>query len=539
MVEISTSSPVTSAKLRVRLFYLALVAALTLAVFGVRLMVASRVEFCGWRDACFYYTLARQLADHHGFVLPFVWNYQVGDAQLPNPALQYWRPGMSLILALPSLFGRDVTLLSAAVLNAAATVVLSLSAAWLAWRALSDRAAALFAYVLCLTLSPLWTMPLTPDSALFYAVAAAWFLALVAVERCSLAGELLGVALIGVAYFIRNDAVVLGASLAGILAVRLVRAHGNDIRGEMRRAAALAIAFLAALLPTHLLLAAVNGHFLNSAIDHVIFLRGLDDFRHYGGALDFHTWIADGIGTLVNVRVAALVATAHNVFVLCGQFPTLLALLGAAIVATRRRRDYGGWFLGPALFFAALVGSYILVLPVIADHAVPRSVATLLPTFAVLAVIAVREVTTSVRAQAMIVGAAALLGVVHGLGTAHGMTAQFHRLRGEYLAEARLMEDVDGKRRPIVAMVESPAPFTTTTGIPSVPLPSNGIAGVQQAIARYGVTDVVAPEWDGGRALAAALHASGVAGVPGTTQLVIPVPPQQAAGAQTVVTASK
>jgi hypothetical protein len=539
MVEISTPSSVTSTKLRVRLFYLALVAVLTLAAFGVRLMVASRVEFCGWRDACFYYTLARQLADHHGFVLPFVWNYQVGDAQLPNPALQYWRPGMSLILALPSLFGRDVTLFSAAVLNVAATVLLSLSAAWLAWRALGDGVAALFAYVLCLTLSPLWTMPLTPDSALFYAVAAAWFLALVAVERGNLSVELLGVALIGVANFIRNDAVVLGAALAGILGVRLVSARGNDIGGELRRSVVLVIAFLAALLPTHLLLAAVNGHFLNSAIDRVIFLRSLDDFRHYGGALDFQTWIAGGVETLVKVRVAALVATGHNVFVLCGQFPTLLALLGAAIVATRRRRDYGGWFLGPALFFAALAGAYTIVLPVIADHAVPRSVAALLPTFAVLAVIAVREVTRSVRVQAMIVGAAALLGVVHGLDMARGMLDQFHDLRGEYLAEARLMEDANGKNRPLVAMVEDPAPFTATTGIPSVPLPSNGIVAVQQAIVRYGVTAVVAPEWDGGRALAAALHAGGVAGVPGTTQLVIPVPRQQAVGAQTMVTASR
>src|SRR5215472_4542589 len=205
MTEISTSSPLATTRVRPRFFCLGVGVVATLAVLGLRLVLASHVAFCGWRDGCFYYTLARQLAGHHGFMLPFVWNYQVGNIQLPNPALQYWRPGMSLILALPSLVGDEVTLLSAAVMNAVATVLLSLSAAWLAWRTIGDRLATLLAYVLCLSLTPLWSLPLTPDSALFYAVAVAWFLALVSVEHSGIAGELFGVVLIGVAYFIRND----------------------------------------------------------------------------------------------------------------------------------------------------------------------------------------------------------------------------------------------------------------------------------------------------------------------------------------------
>ena len=529
MVELSTPAPL-AASVRPRLFYLAAGAIGTLIVLGMRLALASRVEFCGWRDGCFYYTLARQLADHRGFVLPFVWNYQVGDIGLPNPALEYWRPGMSLILALPSLFGRDVTLLSAAVLNVLATVLLSLSAAWLAWQTMADRTTTLLAYLLCLSLAPLWTMPLTPDSALFYAVAVAWFLALVAVERRSLGVELFGVALIGVAYFIRNDAIVVGASLAGIIGVRLANARGDRLRDEVRRAAVLAVAFLLALLPTHLLLYAVNGHFLNSAIDRVIFLGSLDDFRHYGSVLDFSTWIGAGVAELVKVRLEALFATARTVLLMCGQFPTLLAMLGAVIVVTRRRRNYGGQFLGAGLFLTALAGSYVLVLPVIAYHAVPRSAVALLPAFAVLAVVAVREVTPSARIAAMVVGAAALLGVIHGLSVAHGLLDHFHDLGAQYAAEARLIENGAKKGSHLVAMVKDPAPFTATTGIPSVPLPSNGIAAARQAIARYGVTAVVTDEWHGGRALAATLGATDVVGVPGTTDIVIAVPPTRTAG---------
>ncbi|GEM_PF-6795998 len=525
MADVSDSPPVPASETSTRLVHFAIAAVGALVVLGLRLALASGVGYCGSRDACFYETLARQLAQHHGFVVPFVWNYQVGDIALPNPALAYWRPGMSLILALPAAFCAGVTLLSAAVLDTLATLALSLSAAWLAWRTTADRAVALSAWLLCLLLAPLWTMPLTPDAALFYAAAVAWFLALIDIERRSLRVELLGVAMGGVAYFIRNDAILLGAALAAILARRLAVARGGARGVEFRRAAALCVAFLLALVPTHMLLYAASSHFLNSAIDRVMFLGNLDEFRRYGSPVDFATWSAPGLAALVKLRIVALFATLRGIWLLCGQFPTLLALLGAAIVATRRRREYGARFIAPAVFLAVLVGSYVMALPVIAAHAVPRSATALLPCAAVLAVIAAREIATSPRLATAAVAIAAAFSVVHGLSMAQGLIGRFHGLRARYESEARLIEaGAAQQRRPPLAMVEDPAPFTATTGIPSVPLPSNGLAATKAAIAHYGVTDVVADEWRGGRRLARALGASAVAGVPGTTDIVITVP---------------
>ena len=532
MVEMSSPAPFAASGVRSRLFYLGVGALGTLIILGVRFALASRVEFCGWRDACFYETLAQQLAQHHGFVLPFVWNYQVGDIGLPNPALEYWRPGMSFILALPALFGAGITLLSAAALDTVATLLLSLSAAWLAWRTLRDPLATLLAYLFCLSLAPLWAMPLTPDSALFYAVAVAWFLALVPLERGHLAVELCGVAMAGIAYLIRNDAILLGAPLAAILVRRLIAARGSEqLRDEVWRAAVLCAAFVLALVPTYAVLYAAGGHPFNSAINRVIFFNNMDDFRRYGGAFDFAAWRSAGVAALVELRLAASAATLHGVLLMCGQFATLLMLLGAWFAATRRRRTYGTAFVGPAVFFVALVGVYVAVLPVIADHAVPRSAAAVLPAGAVLAVIAVRELTTSWRMVAAVVGVAALFSTVHGLGVTHGLLDEFHDLRARYLTEARLIESGAGKG-PIVAMVEDPAPFTATTGIPAVPLPSNGVAAAQQAIARYGVTAVVADEWHGGRALAATMHATKIDTVPGTTEIIIELPATPVTGVQ-------
>jgi len=530
MVEMSGSVPFAAPSVRIRLFYLGVGVLGTLIVLAARFALASGVDFCGWRDACFYETLAQQLAQHHGFVLPFVWNYQVGDIGLPNPALEYWRPGMSFILALPALFGAGVTLLSAAALDTSATLLLSLSAAWLAWRTLRDPLATVLAYLLCLSLAPLWSMPLTPDSALFYAVAVAWFLALISPERAGLAVELCGVAMVGIAYLIRNDAILLGAPLLVIVLWRLI-AGGERFRDAGRRAAILCVAFVLALLPTCLLLYMAGGHVFNAATHRVMFFSNMDDFRRYGGAIDFAAWSSAGVAALARLRLAVLGATLRGVLLMCGQFATLLMLLGAWFVATRRRRTYAERFVGPAVFFVALVGVYVVVLPVIADHAVPRSAAALLPAGAVLAVIAAREVTASARATAAVVGVAALLSTIHGLGVAHGLLAEFHGLHDRYLTEARVIES-DTTKGPIVAMVPDPAPFTATTGIPAVPLPSNGVAATQQAIARYGVTAIVADEWHGGLALATALHTTTVDAVPGTTDIIIELPRAPAADTQ-------
>jgi len=532
MVEMSGPAPLAAPSVRLRLFYLGVGVLGTLIVLAARFALASDVDFCGWRDACFYETLAQQLVQHHGFVLPFVWNYQVGDIGLPNPALEYWRPGMSFILALPALFGAEVTLRSAAALDTLATLLLSLSAAWLAWRTLRDPLAAVLAYFLCLMLAPLWSMPLTPDSALFYAVAIAWFLALLSPVRAGLAVELCGVAMVGIAYLIRNDAILLGAPLLAIVLWRLVAARGSErFRAEGRRAAVLCVAFVLALLPTCLVLYMAGGHVFNAATDRVMFFSNMDDFRRYGGAIDFAAWSKAGVDALVRLRLATLAATLHGVLLMCGQFATLLMLLGVWFVATRRRRIGGEPFVAPAVFFIALVGVYVVVLPVIADHAVPRSAAALLPAGAVLVVIAAREVTASQRATTAVVGAAALLSAIHGVGMAQGLLAEFHGVRERYLAEAHVIES-NAAKGPVVAMVADPAPFTATTGIRAVPLPSNGVAATQQAIARYGVTAIVADEWHGGLALATAMHTKTVEAVPGTTDIVIKLSGAPAAGAQ-------
>lgn len=495
----------------------------TLIALALHLVIAAHVEFCGWRDGCFYFLLAKEIANKHDFLVPFVWNYQVNDPSLPSQALNYWRAGASFILAIPALFDR-ITLVSSAVLASLAAILLSLSSAQLAWRVTRDPVLTLLAYLICLSLPPLWTMPLTPDAGLFYAVAVASFLALVSVERQSLAIEVLGVILVGVAYFIRNDAIILGAPLIIILGKRLYDARGTVLfRVEGRRAALLCVTFVLSLLPTCLLSYSVTGHFLNSDIDRVVYFTRNAEFTQYGMPVTFATLKAYGLLPLLKLRLATLGDTLHALFDLCGQLVTLLAMVGVVFAATQRHRAYAWRLIGPGVFLLVLVGIYVMVMPALAVNAVTRSYAAFLPCFAVLAAIAIGEVAMSRRALIAIAGATIAFSMVHGLSETKGLLDQFDGRRQQYLREAQLMDGDRPERQPIVAMVADPAPFTVTTGIPSVALPSNGIAAAESAIRRYHVTDVVADRWRNGKTLASALHTQAIE-VPNSTQLVIRVP---------------
>lgn len=62
-------------------------------------IVAVFVRVPGYMDAEYYYATATQLADGHGFVEPFLWNYLEGPLALPHPSHLYWMPLTSLLAA--------------------------------------------------------------------------------------------------------------------------------------------------------------------------------------------------------------------------------------------------------------------------------------------------------------------------------------------------------------------------------------------------------------------------------------------------------
>ncbi len=105
---------------------LLLLAALSILVNGI---VAALVAQPGYIDAYYYFNGGKAIADGHGFVEPYLWNYAYTHPTLPAPAFAFWQPLPSILAAIGIALLRFVPAFDAAqvifVLLAAALPVLS------------------------------------------------------------------------------------------------------------------------------------------------------------------------------------------------------------------------------------------------------------------------------------------------------------------------------------------------------------------------------------------------------------------------------
>jgi hypothetical protein len=466
----------------------------TLVVIGIRLAFAGQVRFCGGADACFYFALAREIVSRHDFLLNFVWNYQVDQVVLPSLAADYWRPGTSLLLLLAAPFG-GITLRSDAILATAATLLMALAAADFAWSLTRQPRTTLLAYVIGLCLPTFWVIALQADSNVFYGAAIGWFLALFLPTRRSVARDALAIVCLAAAYMIRNDAILLAVPFAAVLAQRAIDRRRAGVAGR-DHTPVLVVAFVLALVPTHLLIRYMTGHFSSGSIFSVLFIRDLTDFSRYGDRLDFTTWWAAGPATLLKERAAVLVQMLHHLMMRFGETATMLALVGVAVGAiVRPRADFARTVIGPAAFLLSLILVYGLVLPGIGDHSVQRSYTALLPIVAALAASGVEEIARSRAAWLALAIAVVGFSAFDGVNRARVALDDGRKEQAQYDAEAHFIRGASPDPAAALAMVANPAVFTTATGIPSVSLPTNGPAAVRQAARDFKATAIVTDRW--------------------------------------------
>jgi len=496
----------------------------TFAVLALRLAFARRVEFCGGADSCFYITLAREIVTRHDFLVDFVWNYQVPHVALPSPAMEYWRPGTSLLLDLAAPFG-DITVRSSAAISAVFTIIAALAAADIAWTLTGDRWVSLSGYVIALCLPTFWTLALAADSAPFYGAAVAWFLALFTVRFRSRRRDLVALMCLSAAYLIRNDAILLGVPFAAVLAKRIGNQLASDtVRRQLPYTMGLVGGFVLALVPAHLLTYLVTGQPANSSIGTVLFLNDLADFSRYGDNLDFATWMKQGIRHLVVVRASVFLQIVHHLLVLFGGPATMMALIAALFGGlSNRRAVFLSNLIGPFSFLVAMVLVYSVALPAIADHAVLRSFTGLLPVLAALAAVGSAEIAATRRGFVALAAGVAAFSAIDGVDRARTQLDNGRKSLAEYRTEARIIEQASRPAGSALAMVRNPAVFTTTTGIRSVSLPTNGSLAVQAAARKFGATAIVTDQWSEATGLADDMHAT-LRHVPDSVQIVLLLP---------------
>jgi hypothetical protein len=464
-------------------------AAFTLVVLALRLWFARHMNFCGTPDSCYALGVAQALATRHTFRVPFLFDLLSNSLHVPSTGLEYWRPGVSLLLVVLRPLG-GVTLRGALVITALMGVVWALAAWHVAMRTTHDRRIALASYALCLVLSPGWESSLTPDPTLYYAATIAWFLALFTVRRQGLFQDLLALACVGAAYLIRNDAGLLLIPLLVVLWQRHrlaleARRHGRDAPDgtSARYIAAVIAVFFVALAPMHLLYKHVLGTAFPSGAAQALFVDDLSDFNNYGAPVSLHSLLAHGVKHLITLRAGATAMILYRVLALLLGYAALIFLPSLAVkrdgaTTTVEQEVQLPEMAGPATFAVVILLVYGLVLPAVGVFSALRSSTALLPWVSVIVVVAILRAAKSKRIAAALAGAVIAAYVISGVMEDRREMGPMNAIGDADRAQAKALAAMGVQPESAVVMTADPVQFSVTTGYTAIPLPGNGLGAI-------------------------------------------------------------
>ena len=215
---------------------------------------------------------------------------------MPNTGLEYWRPGVSLVLLLLKPFG-GVTLHGALLMTMLAGIVWALAAWFVAMRTTGNRKIALASYTLCLLLPAGWSgiADAGPN-----AVLCGGDRVVPGVVHGRAPGDRAGFDRAGMRGRGVHDSERRRVAAAGAVVVVLVlrlRAANASQRpasrlpsgGSAAYAVAILIGFGIVLAPMHLLYKHVLGTLFPSGAGQALYLNDLTDFSNYGVPVSLHT----------------------------------------------------------------------------------------------------------------------------------------------------------------------------------------------------------------------------------------------------------
>ena len=486
--------------------------ALAFVVAAVRTLLARPLTFCGTPDACYYLGMAQTLGAGGGFHARFLYDFQQAHLTLPNTGIEYWRPGVSLLLLLLKPFG-GVTLHSSILFTILVGTVYAAAAWHIAMRSYGNRQIAFGSFALCLLSSPAWVGSLSPDSGLYYGAAVGWFLALFTVRRQGWLADLIALGCVSLAYLIRNDAALLLVPLVVVLWRRrqeaLVTARGAGSAQSAGSSPAYGLAMLAgfviALLPMHLLYRRVLGTALPSGTAQALFLNDLSDFGRYGEPANLQTLLAHGWQHLLLFRIATVATLVYRIAVLMIGYAALVFLPGLFLEAPRGVENNGAHtpdrvaapgqrlpeLTGSIAFFVTILFIYSIILPAIGGFSALRSATAVLPLVSVLTMVAIRRVARTPRAAAVLATAVVIANAVSGFMDDGRAVLAANRLGNADRAEARQLVAAGARPQSAVILTGDPVQFSVTTGFAAIALPSNGLNAIAQAAHDFKATHVM------------------------------------------------
>jgi hypothetical protein len=473
------------------------------AALAVRVAAGLLFTGPGYLDAFYYVDVARQLAAGHGLNVPFVWAYlEVGGhiptvPVLPVPADAHWLPLASLVqvpfiwLLGPTGLASGLPFWLAGAAAAPLTYLIGLDAGFERWQAIVGGAlvavpGALTAYMA------------QPDNFGLYL-----FLGTLALWLCSrgLAGDrrafVLGGLLVGLGSLARNDGVLLGVPFALAFLLERWRAwrSGGGIlaSGPIGWPAAVGCvaAFALVMGPWYIHQIAVFGTPLPSAATgRILWITDYDQLFSVTGTPTIGTFLAQGLGPLLQSRVLGLVA-AVGLFAY-QPFAVVLAPL-AVLGAWLRRGDraLSPWFV---YGFTLLAFSSLLFALHVPSGNFMHSAVALLPAAYLLLPVGIAAVVGWIarrrpawdapRASRTFSALAVAVVAVFAAGTTVITGGVFQSVVDARAPIALALQGLPAADR---LMSADPAGWWYTTGRAGVMSPADPLPVVEQAAAAYDV----------------------------------------------------
>lgn len=481
--------------------------AFCILITAIRIWLIRPLSYCGTPDACFYLGMAQNLATGHGFHTRFLYDFQQAHLTLPNTGLEYWRPGISLILLLLKPFG-GVTLHGSILLTMLVGILFSAAAWHIAMHAYGDRRLALGGFALCLTSPTVWTGALSSDSGMFYGAAVAWFLALFTVRRQGSVQDLLALGCVCIAYFVRNDAALLLLPLLAVLWQRRRTAarFGNDrtLGTSAPYATLMILGFFLALVPMHLLYRRVLGTAFPTGTSKALYLNDLSDLVRYGDPVSLRSLLSHGIRHLVVFRIATFATVVYRIAALMiGYaalvfFPALLTFNKDKGNSDSGVTREGSPLLtrlpectGAGVFFLGALLAYTLVLPAVGGFSALRTAEAVIPLAYVLVLVAILRTARTPRLAWLLVATVIGANTVYGFMDSKRNLAAMNEIGARDRVQARELGLMGADPATAVVMTGDPVQFSVTTGYTAIALPVNGLGAMAHAAHDFRVTHVI------------------------------------------------
>lgn len=279
-----------------------LLVACGIATFALKLWANATRTTPGHGDTCYYLHVAQNLFQGRGFVCDYVWSWlENPSASVPAPSHAWWMPGPTIVAAVGMWIAGEGTYVAAKVAMAAFTSLMPAVAWWTACVVARDRALAARAAVLAVAFHLFLDQPATPLSHGPYGMIVGAALALLSAGPLTLRrGAALG-ALVAAGHYFRGDALTLFGT-AGVLAA--FRARRDGLRAAAAPLAVAAAAYVVVMAPWFARNVAVFGRPLPPGPGKAVFLRDYYDWFALPGRLDAEHYFRDGVGPLVNEKLA-------------------------------------------------------------------------------------------------------------------------------------------------------------------------------------------------------------------------------------------